>query len=510
MTTATTAATGSKAYGELVALLREAAVLQSVAHLASWDQETKMPPKGAPLRAEQMSLLSGMHHEKVTSARIGELLEACEADGELLKDAGCAANIREMRRDYDLATKLPMELVKEMAACAAKGMDAWKGARAKNDFGAFLPWLKKTVELNRRKSECLDPSAADIYDPLLDTFEPEMTAARTAEIFGPLREFTVGLVERVKGSGATVDRGPAVMEFDLDAQRGFVEEIVRAIGFDMEAGRLDDTTHPFCQSLNSFDVRLTNRYRADGWADAISSGTHEGGHGIYEQGLLDEHFGTPLGSYISLGIHESQSRMYENLVARSRAFWEWGFDLAKAHFGTDFGGASAEDVFKALNIIEPSFIRVEADEVTYNLHIMLRFDMERAMLGGELACEDLPGEWNKRMKSDFGLDVPEDRVGCLQDVHWSMGAMGYFPTYTFGNLYAAQFWEAMGKDIPDRDAQMARGEFGAILAWLRKNIHNPGRMYTAEALCKKVTGEELSSDALMRHLDAKASAVYGV
>jgi carboxypeptidase Taq len=507
----TMAATGSKAYEELVQLTREAAVLQSITHLVGWDQETHMPAMGAELRAEQMTLLSGMVHGKTIEPRIGELISACEGDSDVLIDPVAAANIREMRRDYDLATKLPMELVKEIAECASKGMDVWKSAREKNDFKMFLPWLKKTVELNQRKSACLgEGKAADIYDPLLDTFEPGMTAARTEEIFKPLREFTVGLLDRVKGSGKAIDRGPSVMEFPIGAQKSFVQNVTGQIGFDFDAGRFDDTAHPFCQSLNALDVRLTNRYRADGWADAISSGTHEGGHGIYEQGLLDEHFGTPMGVAISLGIHESQSRMYENLVGRSAAFWEWGHKQACAHFGTDFGGAGAKELYESLNIIEPSFIRVEADEVTYNLHIMLRFDMERAMLSGDLACKDLPGEWNKRMKSDFGLDVPEDRVGCLQDVHWSMGAMGYFPTYTFGNLYSAQFWEAMAKDIPERDAQMARGEFGPILKWLREKIHNHGKMWSAEDLCERVTGEPLKSDALMRHLDAKAQAVYGV
>ncbi len=507
----TMVATGSKAYTELVGLVREAAVLASVGNLVSWDQETMMPPKGAGLRAEQLSMLSGMVHEKSTHPRVGELLGECEEDRDLLGDPAHAANVREMRREYDLATRLPLELVKALAECASKGMEAWKGARENNDFKAFLPALELTVELNKRKSECLGQGkAADIYDPLLDTFEPGMTAARTAAIFKPLREFTVGLVDRVQGCGVKVDRGPAVIEFPIAQQKSFVEKVAARIGFDFDAGRMDESAHPFCESLNSLDIRMTNRYRADGWADAISSGTHESGHGIYEQGLLDEHFGTPLGMYISLGIHESQSRMYENLVARSAPFWEWGFGMAKEHFGTDFGGASALDVYKALNIIEPSFIRVEADEVTYNLHIMLRFDMERAMLNGELACKDLPGEWNKRMKSDFGLDVCEDRVGCLQDVHWSMGAMGYFPTYTFGNLYSAQFWEAMGRDIPDRDAQMARGEFGAVLKWLREKIHVHGRMWSAEDLCERVTGEPLKSDALMRHLDAKAKAVYGM
>jgi carboxypeptidase Taq len=274
---------------------------------------------------------------------------------------------------------------------------------------------------------------------------------------------------------------------------------------------MDDAVHPFCEGIGPGDTRLTNRYRPDGWLDQLSSATHEAGHGMYEQGVAKgEHFGMPLGEAVSLGIHESQSRMWENQIGRSREFWEWGIGVAREVFGDALKGVDAETVFRVANIVEPHFIRVESDEVTYNLHIMLRFDMERAMIAGDLNPKDLPGVWNERMKKDQGLIVKEDRLGCLQDIHWSMGAVGYFATYSLGNIYAAQLWEAMGKAIPDREARVSRGEFGAILSWLRENVHVHGRRYSPEDLCERATGQRLQSDALMRHLDAKVGAVYAV
>ncbi|TVQ76347.1 MAG: carboxypeptidase M32 [Phycisphaeraceae bacterium] len=510
MTTATPAKT--KAYEELTSLLRDAAVLHSMQATLAWDQETMMPPGGAPLRAEQLETLAGMVHTKKTDPRIGELIAACEDDSEVMGDARRSANVREIRRDYELATKLPGSLVGELARASSLGMEAWKDARSKSDFAIFLPWLQKTVDLNRRKAECYGvPSwGAELYDALMDEYEPKMTAARTQEIFRPLREFTVKLVERVKASKAPAGVDEVHTAIPIEKQKEFSRRVLEAFGFDFRCGRLDESAHPFCEGAGPGDVRLTNRYSEKAWLDQLSSASHEGGHGLYEQGLPKaEYFGQPLGDAISLGIHESQSRMWENQIARSRGFWEWAIGVAKDVMGAPVAGMSADQVFRAANVVEPSFIRVEADEVTYNLHIMLRFDLERAMIAGDLKPKDLPGIWNERMKKDLGLTVPDDRRGCLQDVHWSMGAIGYFATYTFGNLYSAQFWEAMARAIPDRDDQIRRGEFGAILAWLREHIHGVGRQYSAGELCERVTGKPLASEPLMRHLEAKVESVYG-
>ena len=510
------AASGSSAYDSLTALLRENEILKSVANTLSWDQETMMPAGGAALRADQLTLLSGMNHDRNTDPRLGDLLAEAEADGAISDDPIAQANLREVRRDYDLATKLPKSLVEELARCSSMGMMAWKDARANNDFAKFLPWLEKTFELNRRKAECLGvPEGGELYDALMDTYEPGMTAKRTEEIFGPLREFTVPLVQKVldaKAAGKAPSLDPAVRELPIEKQIEFATRVTSAMGFDYGSGRMDASTHPFCPGMGPGDCRITNRYRPNGWCDALSSGTHEAGHGMYEQGLPKaERFGQPLGESVSLGIHESQSRMWENQVGRSRAFWAWALPVAREIFGEGpLEGVDAESIFKAANLVEPNFIRVESDEVTYNLHIMLRFELERAMIKGDLACKDLPGIWNARIKSDLGLTVTEDSIGCLQDIHWSMGAVGYFATYTFGNLYSAQFWEAMANDIPSREQQVESGDFSAILGWVREHVHQHGRRYSAGELCERATGKPLSSEPLMRYLEAKVHAVYGV
>lgn len=517
--TATSPAAASP-YSSLMSRLRENAVIESASRVLSYDQETVMPERGAELRSQQLEAMSALIHARKTSKELGDLLAACESDTSLRSDPIASANLRELRRDYNLATRLPTELVAEMARCSSLGMHAWKEARQKSDFALFLPWLRKTIELHRRKAECYagsgggrPPAGGELYDFLLDEYEPGMTAAKTRAIFGPLRERLVPLIERVlrsSAAGGGPDESLAHAEFPIEKQAAFCAMITKRIGFDDSAGRVDVSTHPFCDGIGPGDTRMTNRYRADGWADSLSTAMHESGHALYEQGLpKHERFGQPAAEAVSLGIHESQSRLWENLVGRSLAFWTWAAPRAGEMMGGRLAGAAPEAIHKAVNAVKPNFIRVESDELTYNLHIMLRFDLERAMIAGELDPVDLPGEWNKRIKSDLGLTVPDDRRGCLQDVHWSMGLVGYFPTYTFGNLYSAQFWEAIKRDIPDRDEQMARGEFGPILNWLRANIHAHGRRYRAGELCERVTGKPLSHDALMRHLEAKVAAVYG-
>lgn len=500
-------------YESLKARLRENAVLESAARVLSYDQETVMPEHGAELRSQQLEAMSALVHKRKTAPELGDTLAACESDASLKSDPVAAANLRELRRDYDLATKLPTELVAEMAKCSSLGMHAWKDARAKSDFSLFLPWLKKTIELYRRKAECYlggrIPAGGEFYDALIDEYEPGMTAAKTRAVFGPFRERLVPLIDRVAKSKAP-DESVARLSFPVESQVAFCTMVTKKMGFNYDAGRMDVSTHPFCDGVGPGDTRMTNRYREGGWADSISTAMHEGGHALYEQGLPKKDcFGQPVAEAISLGIHESQSRLWENLVGRSLAFWKWASKEAGTHLGPALGSASPESIYKAVNIVRPNFIRVESDELTYNLHIMLRFDLERAMIAGELDPKDLPAEWNKRLKNDLGLTVPDDRRGCLQDVHWSMGLVGYFPTYTFGNLYSAQFWEAIKRDIPDRDDQMARGEFAPILNWLRTNIHAHGRRYRASELCEKITGKPLSHDPLMRHLEAKVNAVYG-
>ncbi len=503
-------ATTTHPYETLKSRLRETAVLDSASRVLSYDQETVLPDKGAALRAQQLEAMSALVHKLRTAPEVGELISASEADVSLKADPVAQANLRELRRDYDRATKLPTALVAELAKTSSLGMHAWKEARSKSDFSIFLPLLTRTFELYREKAKCLGyPKDGEIYDALLEEYEPGMTAARTKAVFGPFREKLVPLIDRVAKSKAP-DDSLARASFPIDKQVAFVTSITKQMGFDYGAGRMDVTTHPFCEGLGPGDTRITNRYRPDGWADSLSTAMHEGGHGLYEQGLPKaDAFGQPLAEAISLGIHESQSRLWENLVGRSMPFWKWCAKQAGEMLGAPLAGAAPEAIYKAVNIVKPHFIRVESDELTYNLHIMLRFDLERALLAGDLNPKDLPGAWNERMKKDLGLTVPDDRRGCLQDVHWSMGLIGYFPTYTFGNLYSAQIWEAIQRDLPARDELIAKGDFAPILSWLRTNIHAHGRRYRAEELCQKITGKPLSHDPLLRHLEAKVNGVYG-
>jgi len=500
----------SKQYEQLVSRLREAAVLGSVANLLAWDQETMMPPQAADFRAEELSMLSRLAHERLTASRVGELLEACEKDTHLASDARVAANIREMRRDFDRRRKLPSSLVAEMSEVNSRAMVAWKEARANSDFAAFQPWLERQLELNRRKAECYGaPEGGEAYDALLEDFEPGMRGSELEAIFGPLRSDLSELIAEIADSTYLPDQAAHDVEIPTGRQIELNRWILGRLGFRENAGRLDVSTHPFSSGVAPGDTRLTTRYTENQFAEALSSTMHEAGHALYEQGLpLPEHHGQPLGEAVSLGIHESQSRLWENHVGRSRAFWDWALTEVATRLGPELERFSVDDMFEAVNTVRPKLIRVESDEATYNLHVMLRFNLERAMIRGDLAPADLPAAWNEHMKRDLGLDVPDDARGCLQDIHWSMGCFGYFPTYTLGSLYAAQLWEALGTAIPDIDAQVARGEFVELLAWLRENIHAHGRRFAAADLCLLATGDALSHAPLLRHLNGKLRGIY--
>jgi carboxypeptidase Taq len=500
-------------YVELCALRREAATLDSVAQLVSWDQETYMPNAAAEGRAQQSSLLARLIHERSTDPRVGELIAACEQDPGIASQPRLKANLREMRRDYDLATKLPGSLVAELAEIGSKSQHVWKEARKKSDFAMFRPWLERMMALTRTKAECYGvPTGGELYDALLNEYEPNARAAEIEAVFAPLRTQLSALVSDLTTRGHAPSDAPLRAHVSKDRQHAFGLRVLEACGFDLEAGRLDVTTHPFCSGFAPGDTRLTTRYDEDYFAGALYGTMHEGGHGLYEQGLPKSEalFGQPLSQAISLGIHESQSRMWENFVGRSRPFWEWALPIARQTLGEPFASFSPDEVYRAANIVKPSYIRVEADEATYNLHIMLRFGIERDLISGRLPVEDLPEAWNAAFKDMLGIDVPNDAHGCLQDVHWSFGLIGYFPTYALGNLYAAQFWEKIHQDIPGLDDQFRAGEFGSLLSWLRTNIHAHGREYSAGDLCRRVTGKPLEAAPLMRHLDGKLRPIYGI
>lgn len=497
-------------YHELRGLLRRAATLASVSALLGWDQETYMPPGGAEGRAEQRSMIATMVHERRTSARVGELIGACEQDSSL--DARERANLREMRRDFDLLTKLPASLVGEIASTSTLAQEAWKHAREASDFATFRPLLERMIDLARQKAACYGtPKGGEAYDALLEEYEPGARAAELERVFTPLATELSALIARIKETGKSQTlaiRPPPIAE---SKQHAFGLFLLESMGFDMNEGRLDTTAHPFCEGLGPGDTRLTTRYRVDEFGGAMYGTLHEMGHGLYEQGLPKrDRLGEPLGDSVSLGIHESQSRMWENLVGRSRAFWAWAQPHAARMMDPWFGAQSLDALTKMSNVVRPSFIRVEADEATYNLHILLRFTIERALLRGDLNVAELPGAWNELFEKLLGMPVPDDRRGCLQDVHWSCALIGYFPTYSLGNLYAAQFFEAARRTMPDLDQRLERGDFGSLLGWLRTNIHQHGRQYRAGELCERVTGKPLDSGALLRYLKGKAADVYGV
>lgn len=508
-----TAVATSTEYAQLIRKTKEANSLGATISLLHWDQEVMMPKHGIEFRVGQISLTSRMHHEMSTDPAIGDLLATCESDSDLVADTTSvtAANLREIRHAYDRATKLPTELVEEEAVLTSRGQESWKVARKNNDFSEFQPWLEKIVGLLQRKAECYGwAEGGEPWDALAEDYEPGCTAISVSKVFTPLRKKLQTLLDEIMGSETKPSNAFNEIALPIDQQKAFVRSIAMQIGFEFEAGRLDESTHPFCSGTHCSDVRLTTRFHENNVNDAIGSTMHEAGHGIYEQGLLFEHVGTPMGRPVSLGIHESQSRMWENQVGRSEAFWKWCHPTMSAFFGGATDSLSFDDVYGGANIVRPDFIRVEADEATYNMHIMIRFELERMMMKGELDVVDLPEAWNQRYREYLGIEVPSDTKGCLQDVHWSMTSMGYFPTYTLGNLYCAQFFESALEAHPDLYEQFAQGEFGALKTWLNENIHCHGKRYRAAELCEVVTGKELTSDPLMRHLENKLRPLYGL
>lgn len=499
-------------YAELLTLRRRAAMLSSCGAVLNWDRETYMPSGGSGHRAEQLSLLAGVAHEWSTVPRIGELLDLLQqfqpSDGD---PTDVAANLREIRRAYRRATCLPQRLVEELARVTALAQQHWAEARAQKSFGHFEPWLKQIVSLKREEAAAVGFSdEGEPYDALLDEYEPGASSSQVAIIFEQLRHELVPLLNAIRGAVKQAPTDILRRNYPLDAQIQFAHEAARKIGFDFHCGRMDVTTHPFCSGFGPGDCRLTTRYDEQFFSSAFFGTLHEAGHGMYEQGLPHAAFGTPLGSAVSLGIHESQSRLWENLVGRSESFWRYFYPRAQSLFATALENVELSQFLFAINAVGASFIRVEADEVTYNLHIMLRFELERDLISGRLDSADVPQAWNERFERDFGLIPENDALGCLQDIHWSAGLFGYFPTYALGNMYAAQLFEAAHKQLGNLDEQFRQGEFSSLLDWLRVQIHSHGQKYSAADLVQRVTGQPLSDEPLVRQLQTRFAPLYGV
>jgi len=500
---------GSK-YQELVAHLTEVTNLNRAAAVLSWDQQVNMPAGGAEARAAQLATLARMAHELFTSDTTGSLLEAAarEVDGADY-DSDEASLVRVAREDYEEQTRVPAALVAEMARETTLAHNVWAQARQDNSFAAFLPALERIFELAQRMAEHLGYEDHP-YDALLNQYERGMTTARVREIFDGHKPALVELIAAVSANADRVDDSVLRQPFDIEQQRAFALDVIRAYGFDFARGRQDVSVHPFCTHFSRGDVRITTRFQPDFLNPALFGMMHEAGHAMYEQGIGSQLDNTPLGSGTSLGVHESQSRLWENLVGRSRAFWTWALPRLQQVFPNQLGGVDLETFYRAINKVQRSFIRVEADEATYNLHIMLRFDLETAVFEGKLRPADLAREWSDRFEAMFGMRPPSDTAGALQDVHWSAGIMGYFPTYALGNLLSVQYYNKAVQEHPSIPDEIAAGQFDTLRNWLTERIYQHGRKFTSDELTRRVTGESIQARDYIAYLQAKFGEIYGL
>jgi len=492
------------AFAELEAKLKQAQLLGSIGELLGWDEQVNLPPDSADQRAAQRTALADVQHSASTDPRIGELLAMLEKDSGQLSDDQRVV-IAWARRDYDRATKLPAEFVREKAGQGSRGYHAWKEAREKADFALYAPVLQKNLELAQREAAYLGFGDAP-YDYMIDRHDPGMTAATTEKLFDELKKELVPLVRRI--SGSPIKAKPELLKgFSVDEQALFLREVTERVGFDYRRGRIDKSLHPFCSGTGA-DVRMTTRFDPENPLDSLYSSIHETGHGLYEQGLRADQHHTALGQAVGMGVHESQSRLWENQVARSHGFWKFFEPKLRERFPAQLRGVTSDELYLAINAVAPTLIRVDADEVTYNLHIVLRFELEKKLFAGTLAVADLPAAWNAASRELLGLEPANDREGVLQDVHWSDGAFGYFPSYCIGNMMAAQLWYHVLSLRPQLEDDFARGNFEWLLNWLHEAIHAQGKRYDTLALVARATGEPLSPKHLIRYLKERYGPLY--
>jgi carboxypeptidase Taq len=480
---------------QLLARLGELSDLRNVGQLLAWDQQVMMPADGAPARGQALGTISRMHHDRLVAPELGTLLDAA-ADAEPLI-------VRTVRRDHEVERRVPSDLAAEITRAGSDGYALWLQAREANDYAVFEPALRRNFELARRYADCFAESEHP-YDALLDRFEPGATAAQVSALFGRLRE---GLVPLLSQIAMQPSRQGLAGTFPVAAQREIGLEIADAMGFDRSGWRLDDAVHPFAAAPASGDIRVTSRFD-DHSLTGLFALMHEIGHGLYEHGVDQALARTTLDTGVSLGVHESQSRLWENLVGRSPAFWTHWLPRLRDRFPLSLRDVDLDAFIRAINVVRPTLIRVEADEVTYSLHVILRFELELAMIEGALDTADLPAAWAAKMKQFLGIEVPDDLQGVLQDIHWSEGIIGYFPTYAIGNVLAAQLWRVAQADMPDLAAELGRGELSALRVWLREKIHRHGRLLTPPELVEQAVGGPLDPAPMLEHLRAKYGALY--
>jgi len=518
------------AYAELISRLKRAHVLGTVNGLLGWDEQVNLPPDSADLRAEQLAVMAELQHAAASDPRVGELLVRLEgragptsrqeddaarpAVGRAPANAGpvpiaLSADqqvvVRNSRRDYDRVVKLPPEFVREKARHSSQTFHAWAKCKAAADFAGYAPFLQKQLELAKQEAGYLGYSAAP-YDYMIDRHDPGMTAPVIERLFDELKESLVPLMREIVSSPVKARTG-IFRGFPVDQQRVFLHAVTERLGFNYRRGRIDVSLHPFCEGSGA-DIRMTTHFDEHNPLNSLFSAIHETGHGMYEQGMRIEQQGTPLGQAVGMAVHESQSRLWENQVARSRPFWRFLEPRFRETFSAQLGAVSSDELYRAVNAVRPTLIRVDADEVTYNLHIILRFEIEKRLFAGTLAVADLPAAWNDLARELLGLTPANDAEGVLQDVHWSGGMFGYFPSYCLGNMMAAQFWYKAQGGLPGLDDDFSRGDFSRLLGWLRRNIHEQGRRHDTQELVKVVTGEPLTPKHLLRYLRERYGALY--
>ncbi|KAF9139520.1 hypothetical protein BG015_002000 [Linnemannia schmuckeri] len=527
-------------YDQLTARLKDLNHLNGISGLLQWDQEVMMPSKAAASRAEQLSTLAGVSHEMQTSSVLGSLLEELEQRQDLSAELNPyeLANIRLSRKTYKEETLLPVELVKANASLNSKSVGAWVEARKESDFSKFAPYLQDQVNILRQKvaykmkggvceearkinekaRASLGLTEADecykgYYQALLNDYEPGFKDDRLQALFSDLKQNLVPLIAKIKAKNFQHDNSYIEGDFDVKKQTEFSHRISKQIGFDTDAGRLDVSTHPFTGGAHPTDVRMTTRYTINNFQEGITGTIHETGHSLYEQGRNKEYVDTPVSQALSLGVHESQSLLWERMVALSKPFWTYTLPLLKEQFADreDLQAVTPEQYYNAFNRVEPGFIRIEADEVTYPMHVILRYEIEKALVEGDIQVADVPALWNAKMKEYLGLEVTEDRIGCLQDTHWAVGLIGYFPTYTLGSIYAVQIFATAKEAIPNLDEHLAKGEFSVLKEWLNKNVHEQGSLReSGDDLIFDLTGKHLDSSLYVKYLTDKYTAIYNL
>ncbi len=491
-------------YTSLLEALKNSYWIESTLSLLGWDEQVNLPPASAEHRAGQSAFLADLHHREFTRPEVGEWLTALEADVSALSGEQQTV-VRWTRRDYDRARKLPSKFVVEKTEHHSRSYHAWATARKKNDFASYAPFLEKTVELSKEESRLLG-WGQNPYDYHVDQHDPGMTATRIEGLFGQLRGPLVELVGTILDSPKKADLS-VFQGFDVGEQERFLRSVIERLGFDFSRGRIDRSIHPFCGG-DGADTRMTTRFDPDNPLDALFSSIHETGHGLYGQGLPLEQRSNPLGQAVGMAVHESQSRLWENQVGRSRSFWTYFEPLFRQAFPSQLAGISSDELYLAINAVHLNPIRVDSDEVTYNLHIMLRFELEKAMFEGALAVRDLPAEWNRLSEEMIGLTPKNDAQGVLLDVHWSGGSFGYFPSYCLGNMMAAQLWYTASEQIPDLEGGFAQGEFQPLLGWLREKIHRHGRRFDTDQMVEQSTGQALGPESLLRYLKERYLPLY--